>query len=100
MALKEILADDNTDPQEIAHREWLKRRLDEAGRFIASIPTKLELTTETGAVKTADGRVNFTKRLISLDTLTLAKGTRFRISRFIPLWPLRTAAALDAAHRG
>jgi hypothetical protein len=42
LALKEILADDNPDPAEVAHREWLKRRLDEAGRFIASIPTKLE----------------------------------------------------------
>jgi hypothetical protein len=42
LALKEILADTNPDPQEVAHREWLKRRLDEAGRFVASIPTKLD----------------------------------------------------------
>lgn len=42
LALKEILADTNPDPEEVAHREWLKRRLDEEGRFIASIPTKLK----------------------------------------------------------
>ena len=42
LALKEILADDNKDPKEIARREWLKRRLDEEGRFIASIPTKFD----------------------------------------------------------
>jgi hypothetical protein len=40
--LKEILADTNPDPEELAHREWLKRRLEEAGRFAASIPTKLK----------------------------------------------------------
>ena len=51
MALKEILADDNTDPQEIAHREWLKRRLDEAGRFIASIPTKLDSRRKRARLK-------------------------------------------------
>ena len=42
LVLKEILADDNADPAEVAHREWLRRRLDEVGRFVASIPTKLE----------------------------------------------------------
>ena len=42
LALKEILADTSPDPAEAAHREWLKHRLDEEGRFIASIPTKLE----------------------------------------------------------
>jgi hypothetical protein len=40
--LKEILADTNPDPEELAHREWLKRRLEEAGRFAASIPIKLK----------------------------------------------------------
>jgi hypothetical protein len=42
LALKEILADANPDPEEVAHREWLRRRLDEAGRFVASIPAKLK----------------------------------------------------------
>ena len=42
LALQEILADGSTDPVEVAHREWLKRRLDEKSRFAASIPTKLE----------------------------------------------------------
>ena len=42
LVLKEILADTNPDPAEVAHREWLKRRLDEEGRFGASIPAKLD----------------------------------------------------------
>ncbi len=42
LALREILADDNTDPDEAAHRDWLKRRLDEETRFVASIPAKLD----------------------------------------------------------
>ena len=100
MALKEILADDNTDPQR-NRAPGMAQKTAGRGRPVHRLdPNQARLTTETGAVKTADGRVNFTKRLISLDTLTLAKGTRFRISRFTPLWPLRTAAALDAAHRG
>jgi hypothetical protein len=41
LALREILADRNTDPEEVAHREWLKRRLESEVRKIASIPTKL-----------------------------------------------------------
>ncbi len=42
LALREILADDSTDPVEVAHRDWLKRRLDEESRFVASIPAKLD----------------------------------------------------------
>jgi hypothetical protein len=41
LALREILADDSTDPDGVAHRDWLKRRLDEETRFVASIPVKL-----------------------------------------------------------
>jgi hypothetical protein len=41
LAVKEILADDSTDPDEVAHREWLKRRLYKECAFVASIPTKL-----------------------------------------------------------
>jgi hypothetical protein len=37
----EILADDSTDPVEVAHREWLKRRMEAEIRKVASIPTKL-----------------------------------------------------------
>jgi hypothetical protein len=42
LALREILADDSTDFDESAHRDWLKRRLDEETRFVASIPAKLD----------------------------------------------------------
>ena len=42
LALREILADDSTDPEEVAHREWLKRRLAQEVRKVASIPTKLD----------------------------------------------------------
>jgi hypothetical protein len=45
LVLKEILADDNPDPAEVAHREWLKRRLAEVGRFVASIPVQLISTS-------------------------------------------------------
>jgi hypothetical protein len=38
LAVREILADDSTDPEEVAHREWLKRQMAEKTRFIASIP--------------------------------------------------------------
>jgi hypothetical protein len=44
LALREILADRSTDPDEVTHREWLKRRMEEKTRFIASIPTKLDTT--------------------------------------------------------
>jgi hypothetical protein len=47
LVLKEILADDNPDPAEVAHREWLKRRLDEVGRFVASIPVRLVSTSSS-----------------------------------------------------
>jgi hypothetical protein len=47
LVLKEILADDNPDPAEVAHREWLKRRLDEVGRFVASIPARLVSTSSS-----------------------------------------------------
>jgi hypothetical protein len=40
LASEGILGDTNPDPAELAHREWLKRRLEEAGRFAASSPTK------------------------------------------------------------
>ena len=49
LVLKEILADDNPDPEEVAHREWLKRRLDEVGRFVASIPARLVSTSSSDA---------------------------------------------------
>ena len=39
LALREILADDSTAPEEVAHREWLKRRLAQTG--VGSIKTKL-----------------------------------------------------------
>ena len=32
LAVGEILADDSTDPEEVARREWLKQRLDEQSR--------------------------------------------------------------------
>ena len=41
LALREILADDSTDSDEVAHREWLKRRIEAEIKKIASIPTKL-----------------------------------------------------------
>jgi hypothetical protein len=41
LALREILADDSTDPEEVAGREWLKRRMEAEVRKVASIPTKL-----------------------------------------------------------
>lgn len=41
LAIREILGDRNPAPEEVAHREWLKRRLDEETRKVASIPTKL-----------------------------------------------------------
>jgi hypothetical protein len=44
LALREILADGSTDPDEVAHREWLKRRLEAETKKIASIPTKLDTT--------------------------------------------------------
>jgi len=42
LALREILADGRTDPEEVAHREWLKRRMEAEVRKVASIPTKFE----------------------------------------------------------
>jgi hypothetical protein len=42
LALREILGDDSTDPVEVERRDWLKRRLDEETRFVASIPAKLD----------------------------------------------------------
>jgi hypothetical protein len=48
LAVKEILADDNSDPVEVAHREWLKRRLDDQSRFVASIPAKLDTRPRHG----------------------------------------------------
>jgi hypothetical protein len=42
LAVQEILADDSAKPEEVAHREWLQRRLDEKCRFVASVPRKLE----------------------------------------------------------
>jgi hypothetical protein len=41
LAVNEILADDRTDPDEVAHRKWLNRRLDEECSFVAWIPVKL-----------------------------------------------------------
>jgi len=42
-AFKDILADTSTDPEEVAHRRLAQASiLDEAGRFVASIPTKLD----------------------------------------------------------
>jgi hypothetical protein len=42
LAVREILADDNTNPAEVAHREWLHRRLAEETQRIAMMPTKLD----------------------------------------------------------
>jgi hypothetical protein len=42
LAIREILADDNTDPAEIAHRQWLHHRLAEETQKIAMMPTKLD----------------------------------------------------------
>jgi hypothetical protein len=41
LAVREILADKSTDPEEVTHREWLKRRMEAEVRKVASIPTKL-----------------------------------------------------------
>jgi hypothetical protein len=42
LAVREILADKSTDPEEVAHRAWLKRRMEAEVRKVASIPTKLD----------------------------------------------------------
>jgi hypothetical protein len=41
LAINEILGDKNPDPQEVAHREWLRRRLAEKTHKVAMIPRKL-----------------------------------------------------------
>lgn len=42
LALREILADQSGDPEEAAHREWLKRRMEAETKKVAFIPTRLE----------------------------------------------------------
>ncbi len=42
LALHEILADQSGDPEEAAHREWLKRRMEAETEKVAFIPTRLE----------------------------------------------------------
>ena len=42
LAVHEIMADTNPDPDEVAHMEWLNRHLDEETTTVASIPRKIE----------------------------------------------------------
>jgi hypothetical protein len=41
LAIREILGDANPDPEEVAHREWLKRRLSEETQQITAITQRL-----------------------------------------------------------
>jgi hypothetical protein len=41
LAIREILGDANPDPEEVAHREWLRRRLSEETQQISAITQRI-----------------------------------------------------------